>query len=105
MLSRRQLPPDDRRGVVSYPEKTDEPSPVTRPVAGSAEERAARKTLARIDKQLERVAEREKTLDADIAAHVHDHVRLTELSAEYAVVRAEREALEQEWLEAAELLE
>ncbi len=82
-----------------------ESAPAPRAGAGSAEERAARKTLARIDKQLERLAEREKTLDAEIAAHAHDHERLTELSAEYAVVRAEREGLEQEWLEAAELLE
>ena len=72
---------------------------------GSAEERAARKTMARVDKQLERLTEREKTLDAEIAAAAHDHVRLTELSAQYAVVRGEREGLEQDWLEAAELLE
>jgi ATP-binding cassette subfamily F protein uup len=76
-----------------------------RPKPGSAEERVARKTMERIDKQLERLAVREKALDAEIAAHSHDHVRLTELSGEYAVVRAEREQLEQEWLEAAELLE
>ena len=75
-----------------------------RPATGSAEERAARKTLARIDKQLERLSEREKSLDEEIAAAAHDHVRLTELSAEYAAVRAERDQLEQEWLEAAELL-
>ena len=35
--------------------------------AGSAEERAARKTLARLDKQLERVAEQEAALNAAIA--------------------------------------
>jgi ABC transport system ATP-binding/permease protein len=104
MVTRRQLPLDDRRAGASSPDMTAEPTPVTRAVAGSAEERAARKTLARIDKQLERLAQREKTLDAEIAAAAHDHVRLTELSAEYAVVRAEREQLEQEWLEAAELL-
>ena len=79
--------------------------PTAKPKPGSAEERAARKTIARIDKQLERIAEREAELDAEIAAHAHDYERLAELSAEYAVVRAEREGLEQEWLEAAELLE
>jgi len=61
--------------------------------------------MERIDKQLERVAEREKSLDAEIVAHAHDHVRLTELSAEYDAVRTERASLEEEWLEAAELLE
>jgi ABC transport system ATP-binding/permease protein len=86
-------------------EKQTESAHVQRPATGSAEERAARKTLARIDKQLERLAAQEKALDVEIAAAAHDHVRLTELSAEYAVVRAERDQLEQEWLEAAELLE
>ncbi|MGH3308078.1 MAG: ABC transporter ATP-binding protein, partial [Nocardioides sp.] len=105
MASRRELPPKDGRAGASSPQNVAEQAPATRPVAGSAGERAARKTLARIDKQLERLSERERTLDAEIATHAHDHVRLTELSAEYAVVRAEREGLEQEWFEAAELLE
>ena len=34
-----------------------------------------------------------------------DHARLTELSAELDAVTQEKEALEQEWLEAASLLE
>ena len=50
---------------------------------GSAEERAARKTLARIDKQLERVAEREAELNAaDRSSTRQDYERLAELSAE-----------------------
>ena len=40
---------------------------------GSAEERAARKTMARIDKQLERVAARQAELDAEMAAHLTDY--------------------------------
>jgi len=105
MSSRRERNAETARVGATADEKQAESAQVPRPGAGSAEERAARKTLARIDKQLARLAEQEKALDTEIAAHAHDHVRLTELSAEYAVVRAEREALEQEWLEAAELLE
>jgi ABC transport system ATP-binding/permease protein len=116
-LERQRGARDERRGWASEGRASDATEergrtsgtrpgePQANPKPGSADERTARKTLARIDKQLARVAEREKALDAEIASHAHDHVRLAELSAEYAVVRAEREQLEQEWLEAAELLE
>jgi ATP-binding cassette subfamily F protein uup len=73
--------------------------------AGSAEERAARKTLARIDKQLERIAEREATLNAEIAEHAQDYTRLAELSAQLDELAAEKDELELEWLEAAEMLD
>ncbi len=73
--------------------------------AGSAEERAARKTMARIDKQLERVAARQAELDAQMAAHLTDYEMLGELGRQSAELAAERESLELEWLEAAELVE
>jgi ATP-binding cassette subfamily F protein uup len=72
---------------------------------GSAEERAARKALARIDRQLERVAVREAELNAAIVEAGQDYERLTALSAELDQVAAERDALEHEWLEVAEQLE
>src|SRR5262249_41732446 len=76
-----------------------------RPRSGSAEERAARKVLARVEKQLELVSAREAELNAEVLAHASDHERLTELSAQLTAVAAERETLELEWLEAAEALE
>jgi ATP-binding cassette subfamily F protein uup len=92
------------------PEPVSEPSGSTPrgPVkarAGSAEEREARKTVARIDKQLARIAEREAELHAQIEAHLSDYERLADLGAELDAVLAEKEALELEWLEAAEALE
>ena len=72
---------------------------------GSAEERAARKVIARIDRQLERVSERQAELETKLAAHASDFAMLAELSAELQAVSAEREELELEWLEAAEILE
>ncbi|HWJ83623.1 MAG TPA: ABC-F family ATP-binding cassette domain-containing protein [Nocardioides sp.] len=85
----------------------DAPLPAIRQKAraGSAEERTARKALARLDKQLERLAEREAELTEAIAAHATDPERLTELAAELAAVHEEKEAAELEWLEAAEVLE
>jgi ATP-binding cassette subfamily F protein uup len=73
--------------------------------AGSAEERAARKTLARVEKRLEQVAGREQELNDEVLAHASDHERLTELSAQLSALAEERDALEAEWLEAAEILE
>jgi ATP-binding cassette subfamily F protein uup len=73
--------------------------------AGSAEERAARKTLARLDKQLERLAEQEAAVNAAIAEAAQDYERLAELADELDNLAAQRDELESEWLEAAELLE
>jgi ATP-binding cassette subfamily F protein uup len=73
--------------------------------SGSAEERTARKTLARVEKRLEQVTAREAELHAETLAHAADHERLTELSRALGEIAAERESLELEWLEAAEALE
>ncbi|WGX97896.1 ABC-F family ATP-binding cassette domain-containing protein [Nocardioides sp. L-11A] len=72
--------------------------------AGSAEERAARKTVARLDKVLERLAAREAELTADLAAHATDPERLTAIGTELAALQEEKDAAELEWLEAAEVL-
>ncbi len=76
-----------------------------RPRAGSAEQRTARKTMARLDKQLERLDEREARLNGEVEAAGQDYERLTELGEQIAALHAERDALELEWLEAAELAE
>ena len=81
-----------------------DPQP-TKAKAGSAEERAARKTIARIDKRLEKIAEQEAALNAEVLEHAQDYERLADLSARLSALAAEKEQLELEWLEAAELLE
>jgi ABC transport system ATP-binding/permease protein len=81
------------------------PAAVHKAARGSAEEREARKALSRIDRQLERVTAREAELNAAIAAAGQDYETLAELSARLQEVAAERDALELEWLEAAELLD
>ena len=73
--------------------------------AGSAEERAARKTLARVEKRLEQLAAREAELNDEVLAHASDHERLTELSAQLTGLAEERAGLETEWLEAADALD
>jgi ATP-binding cassette subfamily F protein uup len=80
------------------------PAPTTAK-AGSAEERAARKALARIDKQLERIAVQEAALQGEIAAAASDYTALATLSEQLRVLTEEKESLELEWLEAASVLE
>jgi ATP-binding cassette subfamily F protein uup len=72
---------------------------------GSADERAARKTLARIDRQLERITVQEAALNAEIAAAASDYAALATLTEQLHLLAAERETLEEEWLETAAVLD
>jgi ATP-binding cassette subfamily F protein uup len=87
--------------LVSPVEHVETPVP-TKARPGSAEEREARKTMARIDKQLARIAEQEGLLHEQLAEAAADYEKLAELSASIGALHDEREALELEWLEAAE---
>jgi len=103
-LHRESAPGDPRVGA-DEPASRREVDPPAKAKAGSAEERAARKTLARLDRQLERVAEQEAAVNAEVLEHAQDYERLAELSARLSELAAEKDALELEWLEAAELFE
>ena len=70
-----------------------------------ADERQAKKAMSRIEKQLARADKRERELHQQMADAASDHERLTGLSAELDAVTQEKDALEQEWLETAALLE
>ena len=71
---------------------------------GGADERTARKTIARIDKQLERISARESELTAEMATAAADPARLAELSDQLRSLHAEKDTLESEWMQAADLL-
>ena len=75
------------------------------PTASPAQVREARKTMARIEKQLSRLADREERLHGDMVTAATDPAALADLNATLQEVVAEKETLELEWLEAAELLE
>ncbi len=72
--------------------------------SGSAEERTARKSLERLDKQLARASAREAELTAQIAAHASDYAKLAALSAELDELTSSKAELEEQWLVAAEQL-
>ncbi len=67
--------------------------------------RATRKEVARVERAIERLGERETALQEEMAASATDHARLAALDAELRDRRAEREGLEAEWLELSEALE
>ena len=90
------MPPSQLSGIPS----PDAPAGAASP----AEQREARKAMARIEKQLARLSEREERLHADMAEKATDPTALAELSARLQDVVAERDQLEAEWLEAAELV-
>ncbi|MDQ6641025.1 MAG: ATP-binding cassette domain-containing protein, partial [Actinomycetota bacterium] len=73
--------------------------------SGGAEERAARKTVARVEKQLQRLGVRESELNQQLLERSSDHTALAELSAQLSSVAVERDTLESEWLDASSLLD
>ena len=75
------------------------------PAPGSAAERAAKKELDRVDRQIARAGEREAKLHAELAANATNYEKLTELGARLAAVEAEKADLEERWLEVASSLE
>ncbi|EWT05692.1 glycerophosphodiester phosphodiesterase [Intrasporangium chromatireducens Q5-1] len=90
------MPPSQLSGIPSPDAPAGAPSP--------AEQREARKAMARIEKQLARLSEREERLHADMAEKATDPTALADLTARLQDVVAERDQLEAEWLEAAELV-
>ncbi len=66
--------------------------------------REARKTMARVERQLARLAEREERIHAAMLDAATDHTRVLELNRELREVVDEREMLELEWLEAADVV-
>ncbi len=78
-------------------------------VAGSgpsaADRRVARKTLARLERQIERLAEEEGRWHEELVRHATDPDRLAELGVRLRHAVSERERLEEEWLEVASAAE
>ncbi len=72
---------------------------------GSAEERAARKAVTRVEKAIKRLDAREAELNVQVLEHASDHAKVATLGAELSALAAEKDELEMEWLEASELLE
>ncbi|GAA3539400.1 ABC-F family ATP-binding cassette domain-containing protein [Streptomyces osmaniensis] len=68
----------------------------------SADSRAAKKELQKIERQLDKLSERETKLHAQIAEHATDFAKVAELDAELRDLAGQRDELELRWLELAE---
>ncbi len=74
-------------------------------VSDAATSRAARKELARLDRALQRLADREDRLHIDLADAATDHERVLALDTTLRELADERARLEERWLELAESVE
>ena len=71
----------------------------------AAELREARKAVARLERSLAKLADREARLHDDMVTASTDAAEMVRLTRELDALHTERDALEGEWLEAAELAE
>jgi ATPase subunit of ABC transporter with duplicated ATPase domains len=74
------------------------------PAHTPAELREARKDMARVEKQLARLTEREDRIHAEMAQSSTDHAKVLTLNGQLRAIVDERETLELEWLAAAEIV-
>ncbi|GAA2686653.1 ABC-F family ATP-binding cassette domain-containing protein [Streptomyces lunalinharesii] len=72
------------------------------PKKPAAVNRAAQKELQRIERQLDKIGEKEATLHGQMAEHATDFEKIAGLDAQLRELAAQREELELRWLELAE---
>ncbi|ARQ70250.1 ABC-F family ATP-binding cassette domain-containing protein [Streptomyces marincola] len=64
--------------------------------------RAAQKEIQRIERQLDRIGEKESAVHAEMAQHATDFARMADLDARLRELAGQRDELETRWLELAE---
>ncbi len=79
-----------------------EPAIVPTGTVDAATQRAAKKELAKLERQVDRLAHRIETVHGAMAEHSSDYERLSELDSELRRLEGEKADLELVWLEAAE---
>ncbi len=91
-------PPSPTSRDLAQTDTSDAPSKEVS--AGDA--RAARKELAKLERQISKLTARETKLHAEMALKATDHSAVQRLDAELRALTTERDELEEAWLEAAE---
>ena len=74
------------------------------PGVRAADARAAKKELARLERQIGKLEQREAQLHDQLAGNATDYEKVAVLDAELRAVQAERQRTEAEWLELAEAM-
>jgi len=75
------------------------------PTLTAGDVRNARKELTKLERQISKLTARETKLHAEMALKATDHTAVQALDAELRTLTAERDQLEEAWLEAAEAVE
>ena len=75
-----------------------------KPKPAAVDERALKKDVQRLERQMDRIEERVAKLHADMAAHASDYGRIAELDASLRALHDEKAGLEEQWLEVMESL-
>ena len=90
---------DIRRSALGgSPSKSGAQSKSEKKSLSIVEEKALKKEIARLEKQMERRSERITAITQELEAHTTDYTKLAELNAELEGLKAEHAALEEEWL-------
>jgi ATP-binding cassette subfamily F protein uup len=95
----------ERRGARGRTATVPGLAPRGEPRSGTGADRGrrlAKKELQRLERQIDRLGDREKELAGELAARASDYAALIELGGQLRGVQAERARLEEEWLAVAE---
>jgi ABC transport system ATP-binding/permease protein len=71
-------------------------------VGAAGVQRAAKKEMQRLERQIDRLAAREEELTAELAASASDYEKLIELGGQLRAIQEEKASLEERWLVVAE---
>ncbi|MER7009073.1 ABC-F family ATP-binding cassette domain-containing protein [Dactylosporangium sp. NPDC000555] len=71
--------------------------------ASEKDQRAAKKELAKLERSMDRLAQKEEALHAQLAEHATDYAKITELDAALRAVQQEKADIEEQWLALAEI--
>ena len=82
--------------------RSSKPGSIKQSATSTAEAREARKAMARLERQIERLTAEEGRLHAELAAKAANHTAAMALDKQLRDISAQRETLEEQWLEAAE---
>ena len=85
--------------TAAAPAAAPAPASPSGPASGSAQDRQDRKEVVRLERQIERLTTRQADLERQMVEAATDPDRLLSLSSEHTQVVAERDRLEERWLE------
>jgi ATPase subunit of ABC transporter with duplicated ATPase domains len=71
--------------------------------ANEKDQRAAKKELAKLERSMDRLTQRETQLHSQLAEHATDYGRITELDAQLRAIQQEKAEIEEQWLALAEI--